>query len=208
MNSFDLLFSHLEYSVLCRLWVERHDEACVERASDQLSEYRSSQCLFGFGLGLPEMSRFTKLIWKSFLGTIWYCFRLTRSSSWWGISHREYKLEEQMSALSLAQLMQKRRKEGNNNSSYSLWVLNQIAASALPSRWLLCWNTIWDQRASFRNQQLMLIVGSEANCSISFAIQMTLMLKHYLRPESELYCKNLVLITEGKIHAYPNSNSF
>ncbi len=111
MNSFDLLFSHLEYSVLCRLWVERHDEACVERASDQLSEYRSSQCLFGFGLGLPEMSRFTKLIWKSFLGTIWYCFRLTRSSSWWGISHREYKLEEQMSALSLAQLVQKRRKE-------------------------------------------------------------------------------------------------
>jgi hypothetical protein len=45
-----------------------------------------------------------------------------------------------------------------------LWVLQQIAASALPSRWLLCWT--------------------------------------YLRPESKFYCKNLVLITEGKIHAY------
>jgi hypothetical protein len=64
----------LKYNVLCRLWVERHDEACIERASDQVWEYRSSQWLFGFGLGLREMSRFTKVFWKSFKGTIWYFF--------------------------------------------------------------------------------------------------------------------------------------
>jgi hypothetical protein len=147
------------------------------------------------------MSRFTKVIWNSFLGTIRYCFCLTMSSSWWGISHREYKLEEQMSASLLLRwckregrketttahthcgfwsklqhqlchpddsyaetLFETREQALGTSSSCTLWVLKQIAASALPSRWLLCWT--------------------------------------YLRPESKLYCKNLVLITEGKIHAY------
>ncbi len=147
MNSFDLLFSHLEYNVLCRLWVERHDEACVERASDQVSEYRSSQCLFGFGLGLPEMSRFTKVIWKSFLGTIWYFFA-SQCQALDEVSHIE-----------------------NTN------LKNNCLHSLLLS---------WCKREGRKQQQLILIVGSKANYSISFAIQMTLMLKHYLRPESKL----------------------
>jgi hypothetical protein len=207
MNSFDLLFSHLEYNVLCRLWVERHDEACVERASDQVWEYRSSQCLFGFGLGLPEMSRFTKVFWKSFLGTIWYFFASqcqaldevshientnlknkclhslllswckregrketttahTHCGFWSKLQHQLCHPDDSYSET----LFETREQALETSSSCSLWVLKQIAASALPSRWLLCWT--------------------------------------YLRPESKLYCKNLVLITEGKIHAYPNSNSF
>jgi len=186
MNSFDLLFSHLEYNVLCRLWVERHDEACVERASDQVSEYRSSQCLFGFGLGLPEMSRFTKVIWKSFLGTIWYffasqcqaldevshientnlknkclhslllswCKREGRKETTTAHTHCGFwsKLQHQLCHPddSYAETLFETREQAlGTSSSCSLWVLKQIAASALPSRWLLCWNTIWDQRGNF-----------------------------------------------------------